>query len=96
MLAAGGAPRVPCCPVLNVLEMEGYFDMYTKVVLTMIAVALPVIALRDAGVPAFAQSSEPIRVVICGAEAYSRASNRLDCARVLTDHHGIGRLVVTR
>src|SRR6476660_7071581 len=49
--------------------MEGYMDIYTKVVLTVIAIALSIIALREAGVPAFAQSSAPVRVVICGAEA---------------------------
>ena len=52
-------------------------DVYSKVVLTIIAIALSVIALREAGVPAFAQSSAPVRVVICGASKSQRWSVRL-------------------
>jgi hypothetical protein len=73
--------------------MEGDVDFYTKAVLTGIAVALAVIALREGGVQAFAQSSAPVRVIICGAEA--RAPNQLGCAKVLTDHSGVGRSLVT-
>jgi hypothetical protein len=75
------------------LRWEGDLDVYTKVVLTLIALALSVIALRAAGVPALAQSSGIVRVVICGTEV--RSPNQLGCAGVLTDQRGIGRLVVT-
>ena len=71
-------------------------DIYTKVVLTIIAVALSAIAVREAGVPAFAQSSEPVRVVICGAETNPKAFNQLSCVRILTDNNGIGRLLITQ
>jgi hypothetical protein len=71
-------------------------DIYTKVVLTIIAVALSVIALREAGVPALAQSSNPTRVIICGADANPRFSGQLGCARVLTDNNGIGRLLIAQ
>jgi hypothetical protein len=77
-------------------QMEGNVDSYTKIVLTIIAVALSVIALRDAGGPAIAQSSGIARVVICGNEANSRANNPVGCASILTDERGIGRLVVAQ
>jgi len=77
-------------------QMEGDVDSYTKIVLTIIAVALSVIALRDAGGPAIAQSSGIARVVICGNEANSRANNSVGCASILTDERGIGRLVVAQ
>ena len=80
----------------DVSEMEDYVDIYTKLVLTIIAVALSVIALRDVGVPAFAQSSGPVQEVICGAETNPRAFGQLGCARILTDNTGVGRLLVTQ
>jgi len=71
-------------------------DIYTKVVLTIIAVALSIIALNGVGVPALAQSGGVTRVVICRAEANPRGSGQLSCARVLTDINGVGRLVITQ
>jgi hypothetical protein len=71
-------------------------DIYTKAVLTIIAVALSIIALREAGVPALAQSSAPVRVVICGAEANPKASGQFNCARVLTRNHDVSRLLVAQ
>jgi hypothetical protein len=71
-------------------------DIYTKVVLTIIAVALSTIALREAGVPALAQSSSFTRIVLCGADANPKNYGRLGCASVLTDNNGIGRLVITQ
>jgi hypothetical protein len=76
--------------------METCLDIYTKVVLTVIAVALSVIALRNGGIPAFGQSSGIVRVVICGADANPRAAGQVGCAQILTDQTGIGRLIVTR
>jgi len=77
-------------------KWEGYMDIYTKVVLTIIAVAPSIIALKGAGMPALAQSGGVTRVVICGAEANPRGSGQLSCARVLTDINGVGRLVITQ
>jgi hypothetical protein len=71
-------------------------DIYTKVVLTIIAVALSIIALREAGVPALAQSSAFTRIVLCGAEANPKNYGQLGCASVLTDNNGIGRLVIAQ
>jgi hypothetical protein len=71
-------------------------DIYTKVVLTIIAVALSIIAIREAGVPALAQSGALTRIVICGADANPRLSGQLGCARVLTDNNGLGRLLVAQ
>jgi len=68
-------------------------DIYTKGVLTIIAVALSVIALRDTGVPAFAQSGGFTRVVICGAEASPKVEGQWGCASIRTDERGVGRLV---
>jgi hypothetical protein len=71
-------------------------DIYTKVVLTIIAVALSVIALREAGIPALAQSSALTRIVLCGADANPNRYGQLGCASVLTDNKGIGRLVIAQ
>ena len=71
-------------------------DIYTKVVLTIIAVALSIIALREAGVPALAQSSAVTRIVVCGAEANRRAHGQLGCAKVFTDNTGVGRLLIAQ
>ncbi len=71
-------------------------DIYSKVVLTVIAVMLSVLALRSAGIPAFGQSGGVVRVVICGADANPRAAGQLACAQILTDQTGVGRLIVTR
>jgi hypothetical protein len=71
-------------------------DSYTKIVLTVIAGALSVIALRDAGGPAIAQSGGYARVVICGNQANPRATDQVGCASVLTDERGVGRLVIAQ
>ena len=76
--------------------MEDFLDIYTKVVLTIIAVALSIIALREAGVPALGQESALTRIVICGAEASPKYYGQVGCASVLTDNNGIGRLVMTQ
>ena len=77
--------------------MEGDLDVYTKTVLTVIAVALSVIAIRDVGdviSPAFAQRIT--QVEICGQEVNPNAPSAVSCAEMLTDHDGIRRLLVTR
>jgi hypothetical protein len=74
--------------------MECDLDLYTKVVLTVIAITLSVIAARDVGVPAFAQTIT--KVEICGQEANPRAPYAVSCAQLLSDNDGIRRLIVTR
>jgi len=91
-ISFGGTQAVA---LLNVPKMEGYMDVYTKVVLTIIAVALSIIALREAGVPALAQSSALVRVVICGADANPNAG-QFGCARILTSNQGVGRLLIAQ
>ena len=62
------------------IGMEGTMDGYTKVVLTVIALALVVIAFQNSGMlPAHAQSGELTKVEICG---YWITRNKLDCASV--------------
>jgi hypothetical protein len=73
---------------------EGHLDKYTKVVLTVIAVALCVIAFENFPIPAFAQSFN--RVELCGQELNRGASASISCAMFLTDNDGVRRLVVTR
>lgn len=47
-------------------------DIYTKAVLTVIAIALAIIASKDVGIlPANAQSPQFTRVEICGQNALS-------------------------
>ncbi len=75
-------------------ELEDGLDIYTKVVMTVIAVALSVIAVRDMGFPAFAQGITPVE--ICGQEINRKAPTSISCAEVLTDYDGTRRLIVTR
>lgn len=46
-------------------------DRYTKAVLTVIAVALSVIALRGAMAAAHAQSDGPVHVIVDGVASYA-------------------------
>jgi hypothetical protein len=69
-------------------------DLYTKVVLTVIAITLSVIAARDVGIPAFAQTIT--KVEVCGQEVNARAPYTVSCAELLTDNDGVRRLIVTR
>ena len=46
-------------------------DLYTKVVLTVIAISLSAIALHHTIPNAFAQSNQPVKVVICDPIYYS-------------------------
>jgi hypothetical protein len=89
--SAGIGPRHPGP------ELEQAMDKYTKVVLTLIAVALSIIALRDVGVPipAFAQSGI-VQVKICGLEANRRVNNAGGCAHVFTDGNGFRHVVVAQ
>jgi hypothetical protein len=67
--------------------MEGKMDRYTKVVLTVIASALVVIAFQNSGIlPAYAQQAGPMNVRICGIDV---SVGRMDCAGLLE-----GRLLV--
>lgn len=54
---------------------------YTNIVLTVIAIALSVIALENlVGLPrVFAQSNEPVRVQICG---YAGGTSQFGCANL--------------
>jgi hypothetical protein len=55
-------------------------DRYTKTVLTVIALALSIIALRDMGVlPATAQSEQLTRVEVCGQNAIN---GEPQCAKI--------------
>jgi hypothetical protein len=60
--------------------MEGRMDMYTKAVLTVIAISLAVIALQNSGVlPAHAQTIGIVQ--ICG-KPLSGGRGSMDCAVV--------------
>jgi hypothetical protein len=71
-------------------------DMYSKCVLTVIALALSVIALQGAGVvPAWAQQQQqPMKVIICGGREDSMA--HYYCADVVEDNAGQRALAVKR
>jgi hypothetical protein len=61
---------------------EEQMDRYTKLVLTVIAVALSVIAWKDfAAIPAWAQDLPPQRVIICDPE------HALRCVSVSENGH---------
>jgi hypothetical protein len=68
--------------------------MYNKAMLTVIALALSVIAIREVGVPAFGQ--KVIQVEICGQEVNRGVGTSVSCAEMLTDHDGVRRLIVTK
>jgi hypothetical protein len=70
-------------------------DIYTKVVLTIIAVALSESRLEKLGLQPL-HSRVPTPAVICGADANPRFSGQLGCARVFTDNNGIGRLLIAQ
>ena len=90
---ADGKPYGPTSCVDIPKDSEGHLDIYTKLLFTVIAVALSVIAIRDVGVPAFAQRIT--QVELCGQELNPRLP-RVSCAEFLTDNDGVRRLVITR
>jgi hypothetical protein len=70
-------------------------DIYTKVVLTVIAVALSAIAIENVSAGAFAQTITA-QVELCGQELNPAARRPVGCAEILTGNDGVRRLVVTR
>ena len=52
-------------------------DLYTKFVLTVIALALSAIALQNTIPSAFAQTNRPVKVIICDPMSYE-----VSCASV--------------
>jgi hypothetical protein len=69
-------------------------DIYTKVVCTVIAVALSAIAIENVGADAVAQRFT--QVELCGQELNPRAQRSISCAEVLTGNDGVRRLVITQ
>ena len=57
-------------------------DLYTKAVLTVIALALSAIALNQSIPSAFAQNKSVVKVAICDKNDPDR------CADILGDHYG--------
>ena len=73
----------------------GRLDVYTKVVFTVIAVALSAIAIENVGAGAFAQSITA-QVELCGQELNPNFRRPVSCAEILTGNDGVRRLVVAR
>jgi len=73
----------------------GRLDTYTKVVFTVIAVALSAIAIENVGAGASAQVITA-QVELCGQELNPAARRPVSCAEILSGNDGVRRLVVTR
>jgi hypothetical protein len=76
------------------LSPMGRLDIYTKVVFTVIAVALSAIAIENVGAGAFAQGIT--QVELCGQELNPSVRRPVSCAEILTGNDGVRRLVITR
>jgi len=62
-------------------------DLYTKAVLTVIAVSLSAIALQHTIPSAFAQNNQPVKVIICDPNFYPAECASVRGSRLKIDNN---------